>query len=84
MNKIKEAIAEVFIIFVVGGLIGVSLAVVSNLFVIGVQWFGQQRLSSDMFNVTLGSHEVSFSSLICLWLAAGAVIAIKKTFGIAK
>ena len=84
MNKIKEAIAEVFIIFVVGGLIGVSLAVVSNLFVIGVQWFGQQRLSSDMFNVTLGSHEVSFSSLIFLWLAAGAVIAIKKTFGIAK
>ena len=43
MNRVREALVEVFIIFCVGGLIGAALAIVSNLFVMGVQYFGQQR-----------------------------------------
>ena len=46
MNRIKEAFLEVFIVFIVGGLIGASLAIVSNLFVSSVQWFGQIVSSS--------------------------------------
>ena len=84
MKKAKEAVLEVFIVFVVGGLIGSSLAVVSNLFVAGVQWMTTQRANADFFDVTLGGQVLSFSSLVFLWAAAACVIIIKKLFSIAK
>ena len=84
MNRIKEAFLEVFIVFIVGGLIGASLAIVSNLFVSSVQWFGQQRESVDFLTTTIGNQTISFSSLLFLWAAAAAIIIIKRTFGIAK
>ena len=84
MKRAKEAVLEVFIVFVVGGLIGSSLAVVSNLFVAGVQWMTTQRANADFFDVTLGGQVLSFSSLVFLWAAAACVIIIKKLFSIAK
>lgn len=84
MKKFREAILEVFIVFVVGGLIGSILAVVSNLFVAGVLWMTAQRASSDFLDVTVAGQVLSFSSLVFLWAAAAAVIIIKKLFSIAK
>ena len=84
MNRVKEAFLEVFIVFVVGGLIGTSLAVVSNLFVSSVQWFGQKRESADFLTASFGDQTISFSSLLFLWAAAAAVVIIKKSLGIAK
>jgi CIC family chloride channel protein len=76
MHRVREALVEVFIIFLVGGLIGAVLAVVSNLFVMGVQWFGQQREASDLLSFTLGDQSLSFSSVLFLWAAAAVVVFI--------
>ena len=84
MNRVREALVEVFIIFCVGGLIGAALAIVSNLFVMGVQYFGQQREVSTLLSITMGEHTVSFSSLLFLWAAAAAVVFIKTGLGIQR
>ena len=63
MRKVRDALVEVMIIILIGGLIGGVLALVSNLFVIGVQWFGQQREASDMLSVTLAVEIVAVSSM---------------------
>ena len=84
MHRVREALVEVFIIFLVGGLIGAVLAVVSNLFVMGVQWFGQQREASDLLSFTLGDQSLSFSSVLFLWAAAAVVVFIKTGLGISR
>ena len=84
MKKIREALLEVIIILFVGGLIGAVLALVSNLFVTGVQWFGQQRADSTLLSMTLGGHTLSFSSVLFLWAAAAVVVFLKTSFGISR
>ena len=51
MAKIKDALVEMLIVFLVGGLIGAVLAVVSNLFVSGVQYFSDQREASEFYSL---------------------------------
>ena len=84
MHRVREALLEVFIIFCVGGLIGAVLAIVSNLFVSGVQYFGQQREASDLLTVTLGDQSLSFSSVVFLWAAAAVVVFIRTGMGISR
>jgi CIC family chloride channel protein len=84
MHRVREALVEVFIIFLVGGLIGAVLAVVSNLFVMGVQYFGQQREASDLLSFTFGDQSLSFSSVLFLWAAAAVVVFIKTGLGISR
>jgi CIC family chloride channel protein len=84
MHKVREALTEMFTIFCVGGLIGGVLAIVSNLFVSGVQYFGQQREASDLLAITIGDQTLSFSSLLFLWVAAALVVFIKTSFGIVR
>ena len=84
MNKIRDALLEVVIIILVGGLIGAVLAVVSNLFVMGVQWFGHQREASELLSVSIGGESVSFSSVLFLWAAAAVVVILKTGLGIAR
>ena len=82
MHKLRDASLEIILIILVGGLIGATLAIVSNLFVIGVYWFEQQREASTLFSVNIGDQLLSFSSVIFLWIAAAIVVGLKVTFGI--
>jgi len=84
MERVREALLEASIILVVGSLIGGVLAVVSNWFVAGVQFFTQQRETSALFTLNLGQQSVNFSSLVFLWIAAAAVILIKTALDIQR
>ena len=44
----QNFVTEIILIIMIGGVIGATLAMVSNLFVIGVQWFEQQREASTL------------------------------------
>ena len=82
MHKVREALTEVVIIFCVGGLIGAVLAMVSNGFVIGVQYFSHQRVTSELLTLTIGDQTLSFSSVLFLWVAAAIVVFIKTALAI--
>ena len=84
MHRVREALIEVFIIFCVGGLIGAALAIVSNLFVLGVQYFSQQRQASELLSFTIGDQTLSLSSVLFLWVAAAVVVFIRTGFGITR
>lgn len=84
MNKVRDALLEVVVIIFVGGLIGAVLAIVSNLFVMGVQWFGQQRDASSLLSLSFGDTTVSFSSVVFLWAAAAVVVILKTGLGVAR
>ena len=84
MNKVRDALLEVVVIIFVGGLIGAVLAIVSNLFVMGVQWFGQQRDASSLLSLSYGDTTVSFSSVVFLWAAAAVVVILKTGLGVAR
>lgn len=64
-------------IIFIGTLIGLVLAIVSNLFVSGVQYFSSQRADSQLFLFSLHDLNINFSSLIFLWLAAAVVVLVR-------
>ena len=82
MFKLREALVEACITLIIGGLIGATVGVVANLFVIGVESLGAHREASSLFSVNLGGQMVSFSSLLFLWAAAAAVLFIKTSLNI--
>ena len=84
MHKVRDASLEIILIILIGGLISATLAIVCNLFVIGVHWFEQQRQASTLFSLTIGGQLLSFSSVIFLWIAAAIVVVLKVGFGIAR
>ena len=84
MHKVRDASLEIILIILIGGLIGATLAIVCNLFVIGVHWFELQREASTLFSLNIGDQLLSFSSVIFLWIAAAIVVALKVGFGIAR
>ena len=82
MTEVREALVEVVIILFVGSLIGAVLAVVSNLFVLGVQFFTKQRELSELFIISFGEQTINYSSVLFLWVAAAIVIFIRTSLGI--
>lgn len=84
MLKVRDASLEIILIILIGGLIGATLAIVSNLFVIGVHWFEEQREASTLFSINVGDQLLSFSSVIFLWIAAAIVVTLKIAFGISR
>ncbi|MDB2547720.1 hypothetical protein N9X47_01975 [Porticoccaceae bacterium] len=51
MFKLREALVEACITLIIGGLIGATVGVVANLFVIGVESLGAHREASSLFSV---------------------------------
>ena len=84
MHKVRDALIELMVIILIGGLIGAVLAVVSNLFVTGVQWFGHQREVSDILSLSIGGDSISFSSVVFLWVAAAVVVFLKTSLGLSN
>ncbi len=84
MHKLRDASLEIILIILIGTLIGATLAIVCNLFVIGVHWFELQREASTLFSLNIGDQLLSFSSVIFLWIAAAIVVALKVGFGITR
>jgi CIC family chloride channel protein len=82
MKRVREALVEVVIILFVGSLIGGVLAAVSNLFVMGVQYFTQQREMSEIFTFSIGSQSINYSSIVFLLVAATIVVFIRSSLGI--
>jgi len=78
MRKVRGALLEVTIILCIGGLIGATLAVVSNYFIIGAEYLGKQRETGTLLNLKYGDQSISLSSLLFLWAAAAVVLLIKK------
>ena len=81
MTKVREALVEVVIILFVGSLIGAVLAAVSNLFVLGVQFFTKQRELSELFIVSFGEQSINYSSVLFLQ-SCRLVIFIRTSLGI--
>ena len=81
---LMSVIRTIIVTFMVGLSIGSVMAVVSNGFVEGVGWLAQKR--NDFHFLEFKFHNFSFSlaPVICLLLAACAVIFIKKVFSITR
>ena len=84
MSRVREALIEVVIILVVGSLIGAVLAAVSNLFVMGVQYFTRQRELTEIFTISFGEQSINYSSVLFLWVAAAIVVFIRTTLEIQR
>ena len=63
---------------------GLVMAIVSNGFVMGVEWLTSLRESRLAVPVQIGSLSMSVGPLISLLCAAGMLILIKSIFGIAR
>jgi len=72
-----------------GGLVcglgfGLVMSIVSNMFVLGVQWLSRLRESSTFGVVTFGDLEVTLSPLLTLMLAAGLLLLVRRWFKISR
>ncbi len=63
---------------------GLLMALVSNCFVLGVEWFTSQREQIGLRSMSFSNFNVSFAPLIFLLGAACLVLLIKRVFGIGR
>ena len=81
---IKKAVVEVLIVFIVGALIGSVLAVVSNLFVEGVDFLSNIRGNFNLLEVAIGEATFNFAPVMFLVCAAAIVVIIRNLLKIQK
>ena len=79
-----KAVVEVLIVFIVGALIGLVLAVVSNLFVEGVDFLSNIRGNFNLLEVTIGETSFNFAPVMFLVGAAAIVVIIRNLLKIQK
>ena len=63
---------------------GLVMAIVSNAFVIGVQWLTSFRETQVFLPIEIGSFEISVGPLLCLFIAATLIIILKSILGIER
>jgi len=83
-SRIKDTGIELLIVFGIGGLIGTLIAWTSNAYVSGVQFFTTLRENNSLFEISLAGSQFELTSLVCLWIAAGIVILIRRVFGVVR
>jgi len=83
-SRIKDTGIELLIVFGIGGLIGTLIAWTSNAYVSGVQFFTTLRENNSLFEISLAGSQFELTSLVCLWIAAGIVILIRRVFGVGR
>ena len=78
-------LASMFAVLVgVGVTFGIMMAIVSNVFVIGVRTLANLRENADFLNFSVGGAELSLAPLVAILIAAMAILAIRKAFGITR
>ena len=83
-SRIKDTGIELLIVFGIGGLIGTLIAWTSNAYVSGVQFFTTLRENNSLFEISLAGSQFELTSLVCLLIAAGIVILIRRVFGVVR
>ena len=81
---IKKAVGEVLIVFIVGALIGSVLAIVSNLFVEGVDLLSNIRNNFELLEISIGHSTFNIAPVIFLLCAAAVVVTIRNLLNIEK
>ena len=81
---IKKAVGEVLIVFIVWALIGSVLAIVSNLFVEGVDLLSNIRNNFELLEISIGDSSFNIAPVIFLLCAAAVVVAIRNVLNIEK
>lgn len=78
-------LASMFAVLVgVGVTFGIMMAIVSNVFVIGVRTLARLRENADFLNFSLGGVDLSLAPLMAILIAAMAILVIRKIFGITR
>jgi len=78
-------LASMFAVLVgVGVAFGIMMAIVSNVFVIGVRTLARLRENADFLNFSLGGVDLSLAPLMAILIAAMAILVIRKIFGITR
>lgn len=83
-HRLKDTGIELLIVFAIGGLIGGLMALTSNAYVGGVQFFTDFREQSSLVEITLAGSQFALTSVIFLWIAAALVIVIRRVFGVVR
>ena len=81
---INKAVTEVLIVFVVGALIGSVLAIVSNLFVGGVELLSNIRSNFDLLEISIAEKPINLAPVMFLVCAAAIVVTIRNLLKIEK
>ncbi len=81
---LRDTSTELLVVFAIGSLIGTLVAITTNAYVGGVQWFTALREGTQLLTFTIGDATYSLTSVVFLWVAAAVVIAIRRTFGITR
>ena len=81
---LRDTSTELLVVFAIGSLIGTLVAMTTNAYVGGVQWFTALREGTQLLTFTIGDATYSLTSVVFLWVAAAVVIAIRRTFGITR
>ena len=74
----NRVVKELLVILLVGCFIGLLMAVVANLFVLGVQSAKELREASQLLRITLPWGQYSLAPIIFLVLAALVVVGLRK------
>ncbi len=83
-NGIKDTVTELFVVFVIGGLVGLIVATASKAFVSGVKFFTILRENQTLVEISIGDLQIELTSLIFLWSATGVLILIRRIFKIQR
>ena len=83
-SQVKDTGAELFVDFVIGGLVGVIVATASKAFVSGVSFFTALRENQTLIEIAIFGTRIELTSLVFLWSAAGLLILMRRIFKITR
>lgn len=83
-RTLADTAADLWVMGVVGSLIGASMALAASAFVWGIRVFTQWREHSLGLEIAVAGSTLEITPLVALWIAAILVIAIRRGFQIQR
>lgn len=84
LQNLNHTLKQIFVTIIVGFAIGLLMAVVSNLFVMGIAFLTQMREAAGGPHLTVSGRDYVITPIITLLLAASLIIFIRKRFGLTR